>query len=416
MIISSIDIKRGKAVQLIGGKKKILEKDNPIKLAKEFNVLGEIAVIDLDSAFNEGHNLNLVKSIASFTDCRVGGGIRSIKKAKQVLSYGASKVILGTKIFNGGKLNTDFLKKFNRIIGKNRLIIAIDSIDKKIAINGWRKKTDFFLLKVIKKLEPYTSEFLFTNIKREGKMRGTNIKLIKEIRKSTSKKLVVAGGVKNIEEIKELSRIGVDIQLGMALYKGKIKLSNAFIESLDWEKMNNLIPTIVRDCNGQVLMLAYSTKQSLKKTFKTGKMWYYSRSRDKLWMKGETSGNIQELIKIRADCDKDSLLATVKQNGHACHLNRYSCFEDKIFYLQDLYKIVSERLKNPTNSSYTASLTQKKVRAKIKEEVFELINASGKEEIIWEAADILYFLTVLIQKSEVTFSEIYNELRRRRWK
>jgi phosphoribosyl-ATP pyrophosphohydrolase/phosphoribosyl-AMP cyclohydrolase len=412
MIIPSIDLMNNKAVQLRQGKKKVLERDNPIDLAREFNKYNEIAVIDLDAAMGKGNNNTVIRQICCIANCRVGGGIHNVDGAKKLISWGASKIILGSKAFENDQINHQFLSSLNSAISNQHVIIAIDAFEGEIVTQAWQHRTGLKLFDVIKGLEKYASEFLYTCVEKEGGLKGTDLDTIKQLRKSTTNQLTVAGGVTTIDEIKTLAELGVDVQLGMAIYTGKIKMGDAFIESLNWK--SNLIPTITSDDDGQVLMLAYSNKDSLKKTFESGKMWYFSRSRNRLWMKGETSQNIQQLIKIRNDCDSDALLATVKQQGNACHLGSYSCFGDKKFSLNTLYKVIKDRLDNPIPDSYTATLTEKKLREKLLEEAEEVVIARTKEEIIWEAADVLYFLSVLLAKSCVTIDEVLNELRRRR--
>ena len=186
------------------------------------------------------------------------------------------------------------------------------------------------------------------------------------------------------------------------------------IRCLNWREP--LLPTVACDTSGQVLMLAYSNKESLAMTFATGKMWYYSRSRDTLWMKGETSGSVQSFLRVRVDCDRDALLATVSQTGAACHTGFYSCFGGRRFGLQELYDVVRNRFEHPVPGSYTATLDDVKVREKLIEEAREVVEAKGREEIVWEAADLLYFLTALAAKSGVTLEDILAELRRRRKK
>lgn len=412
MIIPSIDLMSGKAVQLKQGKQKMLERDNPIDLAKDFNRYNEIAVIDLDAAMGTGNNNDLVKQISSIADCRVGGGIRQPERARELISWGASKIIIGSKAFENDQINHEFLASLTSTVGRQQVIIAIDAFEGEIVTQAWKHKTGLKLFDVVKELEQYAAEFLFTCVEKEGGLQGTDLETIEKLRQATNNQLTVAGGVTTTEEIRKLAKLEVDVQLGMAIYTGKIKLDEAFIESLNWK--SELIPTITCDVEGQVLMLAYSNKASLYKSFETGKMWYFSRSRDQLWMKGETSGHVQDLIKIRNDCDSDALLTTVRQQGVTCHQGSYSCFGNKKFALNKLYEVVKDRFENPQPGSYTATLTDKKVREKLLEEAEEVVIAKTKDEITWEAADVLYFLTVLLAKSGVTINEVLNELRRRR--
>ena len=324
MVIASIDLMRGKAVQLRQGREKVLEKDQPTTLAREFDRFGEIAVIDLDAAMDTGENRDLIFALIKIAECRIGGGIRTIDQAKEFINLGARKIIIGSKAFENDRINIDFLSSLEKSIGRDRIIIAIDARDQEIVTGAWTRGTGLALLETAPMLEYYCNELLFTCVQREGCMRGTDIDLIRRLRDRTDRRLTVAGGIKSLEEIEQCSQIGCDVQLGMALYTGKIELAEGFIASLNWGK--GLIPTIAQDQNGQVVMLAYSSRDSVRQAFKTGKMHYYSRSRHELWLKGKTSGNFQELIRMRADCDQDALLATVDQKGHACHRGSFSCF------------------------------------------------------------------------------------------
>lgn len=406
MIIPSIDLMNGKAVQLRQGKQKILERSDVIGLAEEFSRFGEIAVIDLDSALGRGNNTELIKSICKIADCRVGGGIRTIEKANEVLSAGAKKIIIGTKATPG------FLQK----LPKERIVVAIDTKDDKVVNKGWTKKTKKTPQEAITELEDFCSEFLFTDVNMEGLMQGIDFEKVNQLLKFANNKLTVAGGVTTIDEIAQLEKLNVNSQIGMAIYTGKIKLDDAFISVLDFAKNNGLIPTITQDERGQVLMLAFSSKESLKEMFRSGKGVYYSRSRNRLWTKGETSGNFQKMIKVRYDCDRDALLLTVKQQNIACHLGRYSCFEDKDFGLEELYNVIESRLMCPISDSYTSRISadEKLIKAKIREESDEVINYKDRDNLIWEIADLTYFVMVLMVKNNISLNDVKNELWKRR--
>ena len=415
MLIPSIDLMSGKAVQLIQGRDKALERENPLKIADDFGRFGEIAVIDLDAAMGKGENEEVIRELCRRASCRVGGGIGTVEKAKKLFSYGATKIIIGSKAFKDGEINSEFLKELAAEIGKDRIQIAVDSFNGEVVTKAWTNKTGIDVVEAVKMLEPFCGAFLFTVVEKEGKMEGTDISLLRKLKSATKNPITIAGGITTLEDVKQISSTNSEMQLGMAIYTGKLRLEEAFIDSLDWEK-SSLIPTVATDESGQVLMMAYSSKESLKKTFETGNVTYFSRSRNELWTKGATSGNLQKFKKIRMDCDRDTILIEVEQTGNACHLDRYSCFGDRNFSQKELLNVVKERFADPKPGSYTAKLTDNLLREKIMEEADEVCTADNRENKIWEVADLLYFLTVYMAKENITMNEVMNELQRRRRK
>ena len=225
MIIPCIDIMGGKVVQLIQGEKKMLELNSYEELVNKFRGF-EIQVIDLDAAKNEGSNLPLIKKICKKIPCRVGGGIRDIKKSKELIAAGAKKVIIGTRAFKEGIVNKNFLEQMRNEIGIDRIIIAIDSKKGNIVTEGWREDTGISAFSVIKQLEPYCSEFLYTYVDKEGMMEGTNLSVFEKLRSLTTKELTAAGGITSLREIEKLERLRINSALGMALYMGKLKLED----------------------------------------------------------------------------------------------------------------------------------------------------------------------------------------------
>ncbi|NLM01081.1 MAG: bifunctional phosphoribosyl-AMP cyclohydrolase/phosphoribosyl-ATP diphosphatase HisIE [Treponema sp.] len=445
MVVSSIDLKDGKVVQLKNGKDLVLQRDDADSLINEFNKFGEVAIIDLDAAMGnflpegslknlEGKpikdataNTELLRSLLRKGNVRVGGGIRDAKKAKELISLGAEKVIIGSAAWanaddraKGKILNTDFLDELTNAIGKQRIIISVDAINGKIAIKGWKKTNGIDLIDGAKAAEKYASELLFTCVEKEGCMEGTNMDYSKQLREAVNCRVVVAGGVSSIEEIVTLEKMGCDVQLGMALYKGVISLKDAFISCLNWEKAsknsNGLIPVIAQSTAGEVLMMGFANKKAFEKSFSTGKLTFFSRTQNSLWTKGETSGNYLAIQKLRADCDRDTVLATVIPQGGTCHTGSFTCFTsepDAVSNMDRLYSIIADRFANPKQGSYTATLTDERVRDKLEEEAEELCEAESHDEIIWECADLMYFLNVLMFKENVTWKEVFDELDRR---
>ncbi len=428
MLVSSIDLMGGRVVQLRNGKDMLLERDDADSLIADFDKYGEVAVIDLDAAMGkadekgETQNTVLLKSLLRRGNVRVGGGIRTVKKAKELISLGAEKVIIGSAAWapdgmkDGNALNTSFLEDLCNAIGKQRVIISVDSIEGKIAVKGWTETVEVPLIEGAKQAERFCSELLFTCVEKEGCMKGCDIDSIRTLRSSVSCRVVAAGGIDSLEEIVELEKIGCDAQVGVALYMGVVKPSDSFIACLNWSKVGGLIPVIAQSVEGEVLMTGFANEEALRKTFETGRLTFYSRTKQRLWTKGEESGHFLGLVRVRSDCDHDSILATVIPHGGVCHTGSWTCFSgeaDAKSNLERLISIIAERFANPRPGSYTATLNSKRVREKIMEEAEELVEADSKANVIWETADLIYFVSVLLHREGVTWQDIYNELDRR---
>lgn len=202
-----------------------------------------------------------------------------------------------------------------------------------------------------------------------------------------------------------------------------MNISNV-IEEIRFDN-SGLVPAVVQDIKTKdVLMLAYMSKESIEKTFEEKVVHYYSRSREKLWKKGETSGNIQRLKGFYYDCDKDSVLVGVEQVGAACHTGNYSCFFNKVLkeesqeinIIERLYSLLKNRKENPKEGSYTNYLFKEgldKILKKIGEESSEVIIGAknkNKEELVYEISDLIYHILVLMVNEDIFIEDIKNEL------
>jgi phosphoribosylformimino-5-aminoimidazole carboxamide ribotide isomerase len=224
MIIPCIDLMGGKVVQLVQGREKALEGGTPQEMLDRFAAFPEIQVIDLDAAIGNGCNDAIVEFLASRAATRVGGGVRTPDRASKLVTQGARKVIVGTAAFHADGINAEFLAAVVEAIGRERLLIALDSKGGQIVVKGWREATSLSAEEVIRQLEPYCSGFLCTYVDKEGMLQGTDLDWFRRLRSATSLELTAAGGITTIEEIRELDRMGVHAALGMAIYTARLDL------------------------------------------------------------------------------------------------------------------------------------------------------------------------------------------------
>lgn len=224
MLIPSIDLQGGAVVQLIQGERLAIRDDDVFRWVRRFERFPKVQVIDLDAATGVGDNLALVRQIASSLSCRVGGGIRTIERATEVLAAGAQQIIAGSSLFKAGQPDLDFAKSLAEAVGADRVIAAVDSRGGHVVIHGWKTTLPLTAVQAVNALEPYCGEFLYTHVDTEGLMRGTDMAAIRAVRQATTRRVTAAGGITTQQEIDELDALGVDSVVGMAVYTGTLNL------------------------------------------------------------------------------------------------------------------------------------------------------------------------------------------------
>ncbi len=224
MIFPCIDLMGGKVVQLVQGREKALEADSPEEMLRRFAAFPEIQVIDLDAAMGRGSNQELVRMLAAQAVTRVGGGVRTVERARALVEQGAHKVIVGTAAFTPQGIDEAFLTELGRAIGRDRLLIAADSRGGQIVVKGWQQATGFTAERMLSLLEPYCGGFLATWVDREGMMQGTDLAWFRRLRESTTLELTAAGGITTLEEVRALLAMNVNAAVGMAVYTGRLSL------------------------------------------------------------------------------------------------------------------------------------------------------------------------------------------------
>ncbi len=224
MLIPSIDLMGGRIVQLVQGEKKALEFDDFEPWIERFAKYPLVQLIDLDAAIGTGSNRALLRQFTGRLSCQVGGGIRSVGGAREVLGLGARRVIFGSSLLRDGQIDTEFAGHAAEALGTEKLVFAVDSKKGKVTTHGWRTPSALTAETMMRTLEPWCAAFLYTHVDTEGLLQGIPLEVIRALRQATRKPLIAAGGINSMQQIAELERMGVDAVVGMAIYTGQIKI------------------------------------------------------------------------------------------------------------------------------------------------------------------------------------------------
>ena len=421
-LVATLYLKNGKAVKSIDNLEELEDTKNLIKLYNDSGI-DKILIYDL-STEDEEHELNIhtIKELNRLLEIPLcaGGNINRLEDVKKLIYAGCKEVIL-----NGSKPSTAQLAmEASKRFGKEKIIISLKNVD--------------YIFKHQKELQESVHEILVMNQEILDSVENlTDIIYLVEQNELDMDKLTTLLKRDNVRGIcgEFINDLETDImKLKTELSRNGIKMDN-FDPAISWENLkknsDGLIPVIVQDyTTNDVLMCAYMNEEAFHATINCGKMTYYSRSRQELWMKGETSGHIQYVKELTADCDFDTILAKVSQVGVACHTGNPSCFFNEIVkkeyieknplkVFETVYNIIEDRKNNPKEGSYPNYLFDKgidKILKKVGEECTEIVIAAKNpdpEEIKYEISDFLYHVMVLMVEKGVTWEEITQELAQR---
>jgi len=223
-LIPSIDLMNGQVVQLEQGERLALSTDDLDGWIARFSAFPLVQLIDLDAAMGKGQNRDLIDKVCRALPCQVGGGVRSIDRARELLDTGARRVIIGSALFNSSGANLSRAAELADAIGADRIVAAIDSRGGHVVMHGWKTPLQITPLEAIRALEPFVGGFLYTHVDTEGLLTGFNTDVIRPLAAATKHRVIAAGGIRSIEEVNALDRLGVDAVVGMAIYRGLIQL------------------------------------------------------------------------------------------------------------------------------------------------------------------------------------------------
>ena len=337
IVLPAIDILDGKCVQLVQGEYGSAEKvaADAVETALKFAADGAeyIHMVDLNGARDGGpKNAGIFIDIArrAGVPLELGGGIRSLETVDYYIKNGISRVILGSVALTDKELVVKAVKKHG-----DKIAVGIDAKGRKVKTQGWLVASELDFVELALEMEKIgVDNIIYTNIDVEGLLGGVNLEHYKELKAALKNvKITASGGVSDMQDI--INLCGLDLYgaiCGKSIYTGRLDLRQAveYSYASDLRKFfvkSDLIAAVIQDYKtGEVLMLGYMNEESLRLTIETGRTWFYSRSKNKLWNKGETTGHFQDIKNIYFDCDADALVIKAEQTGDACHTLNRSCF------------------------------------------------------------------------------------------
>ena len=480
-IIPCLDIDRGRVVKGVSFVD-IRDAGDPVELAALYDREGADELVFLDiTASSDARDImiDVVRQVSEqvFIPLTVGGGVRSVAGVRALLEAGADKVSLNTAAVRRPQLIAETSDYF----GCQCIVVAIDykrledpdeneappeTDDPGLALDagsrwevythGGRNRTGIDAVKWAKRAaELGAGELLVTSMDADGRQDGYDLEYTREVSDATGIPVIASGGAGELEHLREALDEGrADAALAASIFhfgKLSIRETKDYLEAqgvpvrpivggagLDDVKVrlneSGLAPAIVQHAEtGEVLMMAYVSAESLRRTLESGDAWFYSRSRAELWRKGETSGNYLRVRSVSLDCDGDTLLLKVDPDGPACHTGAPACFFTPLEgtpeieradtgpgIVDELFAVIQDRKRDMPEGSYTADLLRRgvdRISQKVIEEAGEtaLAGAKGdKENLAAEAADLLYHTLVLLAASDSKPEDVWEHLRKRR--
>jgi phosphoribosyl-AMP cyclohydrolase / phosphoribosyl-ATP pyrophosphohydrolase len=396
VIVARIDVSGGRAVLPAGadaGGSPLTDAGDPVERLELYALAGEVAVTDLDAARGTGSNRDLIERMVRRAPCRVAGRVGDPGTARAWLDAGARRVVLDAAASPDGFAG----------LPRERLVAAIDAGGSS-AVEGLSESV---------RRRAAVAGGVLVQLAGPSPVVVLDEGLTRLVAAAGAARVTVAGGIATAAEVARLDRLGADAEVGAALAAGSLSLADAIAAPLP--RGRGLWPTVVCDENGAALGLAWSSLRSLRRAVADRRGVYWSRSRRELWVKGATSGNVQVLLGVALDCDRDALRFTVGQEGAGfCHTGTRSCWGDD-FDLGALERAIRGRMTAPVEGSGTSRLLAdpRLLAAKLVEEARELADAGDTDAAVHEAADLLYFgLAALVAKGG-QLSDVVAELERR---
>lgn len=453
-IIPCLDVAAGRVVKGIHFVD-LRDAGDPAELGRRYYLEGadELVFLDITASFEERNTrIEWVRRVADsiFIPFTVGGGISALEQIQELLRAGADKVSMNSAAVRDPQL----IRRSAAAFGSQCIVLAVDAKKTeqgwRVFVKGGREETSLDALQWVQEGAALgAGEILLTSMDRDGTRQGYDLELLQEATSRLRIPVIASGGAGSprhllealregradavlaasifhydrytVSEVKEFLREnGVPVRMPAAAAARPL----AFSGPLDWEKGQGLIPAVVQDAgSGKVLMLGYMNRESLERTLESGLVSFWSRSRQQIWTKGETSGNYLRLKEIRPDCDLDALLLIAQPEGPVCHRGTRSCFgEDHQFvaleFLSSLEDVIRGRKQEMPEGSYTSRLFSAgplEIAKKLGEEAIEVVlsGSQARERSIQESADLLYHLLVFLTERGISLQQVISELERR---